>query len=190
MGSEFLIIWRMSFLEKWHLTNNSSVSKFDCDGKMLLSAKKSFTIFTIIFKISLFFNQQCTMYLLKFSLSKLILVSYFLKAKDFCTYKKGQSFRIYGLGFIDKHDHVISWNKYFILQVTIFFYKCSFEKELVTFSLFNSCLYISKNDPWIVKYCALVKVEIKPFFENHVTTWSMSHVTWWVRYPHTKSRRL
>ena len=151
-------------MEKWHLTNNSSVSKFDCDGKMLLSAKKSFTIFTIIFKISLFFNQQCTMYLLKFSLSKLILVSYFLKAKDFRTYKNVQSFRIYGLGFIDKHDHLISWNKYFILQVAIFFYKCSFEKELVTFSLFNSCLYISKNDPWIVKYCTLVKVEIKPFF--------------------------
>ena len=153
--------------------------------------EKNVSLFSLLFlRFHFFFNQQCTMYLLKFSLSKLILVSYFLKAKDFCTYKKGQSSRIYGLGFIDKHDHVISWNKYFILQVTIFFYKCSFEKELVTFSLFNSCLYISKNDTWIVKYCALVKVEIKPFFENHVNTWSMSHVTWWVRYPYTKSRRL
>ena len=32
---------------------------------------------------------------------------------DFWAYEKGQSARIYKRGFIDKNDHVISWNKYF-----------------------------------------------------------------------------
>ena len=59
-------------------------------------------------------------------------------------------------------------------------------KKLVTFPLFNSCLYSSRNDPWIVKNCALAKVEIKFLFAYHVITWSMSHVTRWVRYPHPK----
>ena len=51
------------------------------------------------------------------------------------------------------------------LEIKIFFHKLvDFEKKLVTFSLFNSCLYISRNDPWIVKNCALTKVEIKLCF--------------------------
>ena len=34
------------------------------------------------------------------------------------------------------------------LEIRIFFHKLvDFEKELVTFPLFNSCLYISQNDP-------------------------------------------
>ena len=56
--SELLIIWRMSFLEKWQLANKFSVSKFDYDDKTLLSAKKS-EDFTFSF------NRQCTIYLLK-----------------------------------------------------------------------------------------------------------------------------
>ena len=74
------------------------------------------------------------------------------------------------------------------LEIKIFFYKLvDLEKKLVTFPLFNSCLYISKNDTWIVKNCALVKVEMKLLFAYHVITWSMSHVTQWVRYPHPKA---
>ena len=38
--SGFLIIWRMSFLEKWQLANTFSVTKVNCDGNTLLSAKK------------------------------------------------------------------------------------------------------------------------------------------------------
>ena len=62
------------------------------------------------------------------------------------------------------------------LEIKIFFHKLvDFEKKLVTFSLFNSCLYISRNDPWIVKNCALAKVE-KNFL--HIT-WSHDQwVTW------------
>ena len=37
---------------------------------------------------------------------------------------------------------------------------------------------------------ALAKVEIKLLLANHVITWSMSHVTLCVRYPHSKSQRL
>ena len=48
------------------------------------------------------------------------------------------------------------------LEIKICFHDLTdFEKKLVTFPLFNSCLYISRNDPWIVKLCALGKVEIK-----------------------------
>ena len=42
--SEFLIIWRISFLEKWQLADKFSVSKFDCDGNTLLFAKKELKI--------------------------------------------------------------------------------------------------------------------------------------------------
>ena len=38
--------------------------------------------------------------------------------RDFWAYKKGQSARIYRLGFIGKHDHVISWNKDLLSQVS------------------------------------------------------------------------
>ena len=64
------------------------------------------------------------------------------------------------------------------LEIKIFFHKLiDFEKKLVTFPLFNSCLYISRNDPWIVKKCALAKVEKKLFF-LHIT-WSHDQwVTW------------
>ena len=30
--SGFLMLWRMSFLEKWQLANDASVSKICCDG--------------------------------------------------------------------------------------------------------------------------------------------------------------
>ena len=78
------------------------------------------------------------------------------------------------------------------LEINIFFHKLvDLEKELVTFPLFNSCLYITKNDPWIVKNCTLAKVEIKPLFAYHVITRSMSHVldgwdTITLNHPHHK----
>ena len=73
------------------------------------------------------------------------------------------------------------------VEIKIFFYKLvDLENKLVTFPLFNSCLYISKNDPWIVKNCALAKVEIKLLFAYHMITWAMSHVTQLVKYPHPK----
>ena len=37
---EFLIIWRMSALEKWQLAEKFSFSKVNCDGNTLSSAKK------------------------------------------------------------------------------------------------------------------------------------------------------
>ena len=53
------------------------------------------------------------------------------------------------------------------LEIKIFFHKLiDFEKKLVTFPLFNSCLYISRNDPWIVKKCALAKVESRDHMIN------------------------
>ena len=129
---EFLIIWRMSFLEKGHLAN-------------------------------------------RFSACKLNIVSNILKVKESprLTFERTKS--VSQPRFIDKY--VMSWNKDLLSQVS----------WLVTFPLFNSCLYISKNDPWIVKNCALAKVQIKLLFAYHVITWSMSHVTRWVRYPHPKS---
>ena len=64
----------MSLLEKWQLTNKFSLSKVDCDGKTLLSAKKEL-------KISLLFlNQQCTYQ--KLCSCKLLIVSNILKAKE------------------------------------------------------------------------------------------------------------
>ena len=56
--SEFLIIWRMSFLEKWQLANKLSISKVDCDGNTLLSTKKRVADLT-------FKKKESTMYLLK-----------------------------------------------------------------------------------------------------------------------------
>ena len=41
---EFLIIWRMSFLEKLQLANRFSASKVDCDGNTLLTAKQELKI--------------------------------------------------------------------------------------------------------------------------------------------------
>ena len=69
-----------------------------------------------------------------------------IPSRGFWAYKKGQSSRIYRPGFMDKHDHVISWNKDLLSQVSWF------GKKQVTFSLFNFCLYISRNDPWILQY--------------------------------------
>ena len=74
------------------------------------------------------------------------------------------------------------------LELKIFFHKLvDLEKKLVTYPLFNSCLHIRKIDPWIVKNCALAKVEIKLLFAYNVITWSMSHVIRRVKYPHPKS---
>ena len=53
--SEFLIIWRMPFLEKWQLANKFSVSKVDCDSNTLLSANKRVEDFRFLKK-----NQQFT----------------------------------------------------------------------------------------------------------------------------------
>ena len=52
--SEFLIIWGMSFLEKWQL-EKFSVNKVDCDGNILLSAKKKLKILLFLKK-----GKQCT----------------------------------------------------------------------------------------------------------------------------------
>ena len=39
------------------------------------------------------------------------------------------------------------------LEIKILIQKSvDFERKLVTFPIFNSCLYISRNDHWIVKY--------------------------------------
>ena len=47
------------------------------------------------------------------------------------------------------------------LEINIFFHNLvNFEKKLLTFPLFNFYLYIIRNDPCIVKNCALTKVEI------------------------------
>ena len=54
------------------------------------------------------------------------------------------------------------------LEIKIFFHKLvDLEKKLVTFPLFNFCLYISKNDPWIEKNCALAKMEILFAYHMH-----------------------
>ena len=41
-----------------------------------------------------------------------------IRSRGFWAYKKGQSSRIYRPGFMDKHDHVISWNKDLLSQVS------------------------------------------------------------------------
>ena len=62
------------------------------------------------------------------------------------------------------------------LEIKIFFHKLADLTKLVTFPLFKSSLYISRNDPWIVKNYALAKVEITLFL--HIT-WSHDQwVTW------------
>ena len=63
------------------------------------------------------------------------------------------------------------------LEIKIFFHKLvDCEKKLVTFPLFNSFLRFSRSDPWIVKSCALTKVEMNPFLS---ITWSDDQwVTW------------
>ena len=53
-------------------------------------------------------------------------------------YEKAQSARIYRPGFIDKNDHVMSWNKDLLSQIIWF------EKKLVSILLFNFCLYQHK----------------------------------------------
>ena len=65
------------------------------------------------------------------------------------------------------------------LEIKIFFHKLvDFEKKLVTFSLFNCCLYISRDDPWIVKNCAPAKVEISFFYisRDHIINESRESV--------------
>ena len=49
----------------------------------------------------------------------------------------------------------------------------------MTFPLFNCCLYISRNDPWIVKNCALAKVEMNLLL--HIT-WSRDQWDTWLGY--------
>ena len=41
-----------------------------------------------------------------------------IPSRDFWAYKKGQSARIYRPGFVDKYDHVMSWNKDLLSQVS------------------------------------------------------------------------
>ena len=52
---------------------------------------------------------------------------------------QGQSARIYRPGFIEKNDHVISWNKDFLSQVSWL------EKKTSDFFTFNFCLYQQKR---------------------------------------------
>ena len=42
--SGFLIVWRISFLEKWKLTNEFSIGNDNCDNNTLLPAKKGLKI--------------------------------------------------------------------------------------------------------------------------------------------------
>ena len=115
----------MSTLEKCQLANGFSVSIVNCDGNTLLSAKK---------------RVEESKYLSKFCSCKLNIVSYILKSKgspslDFWAYEKGQSARIYRPGFINKNDEIN-------LEIKIFFHKeVDLKKKLVTFPLFNFCLY-------------------------------------------------
>ena len=73
-------------------------------------------------------------YLKKFCLVKLIVKR--ITSCDFWAYK--QPGRIYRPGFIDKHDHVICWNKDRLSQVSWL------GKKTTDFSTFNSCLYITE----------------------------------------------
>ena len=70
--SGFLIIWRMSFLEKWQLSN-FFVSKINCDSNTHLSAKKSWRFHYFL---------KSTMYLLKLCYYKLNILSNILKPKE------------------------------------------------------------------------------------------------------------
>ena len=40
-------------------------------------------------------------------------------SRDFGAYEKGNSARIYRPGFIDKNDHVISWDKDLLSRVSL-----------------------------------------------------------------------
>ena len=72
--SGLLIIWRMSFLEKWQWANRFFLSQVNCYGITHFSAQKEL-------KISLFFlNQQCTCQ--KLCSCKLDIVSNILKSKE------------------------------------------------------------------------------------------------------------
>ena len=75
--SRFLIIWRMSFLEKWQLANEFSVSKVNCDGNTFLLGTREHCSAKTGLKISLFFFKSI-MYLLFYSW-KLVLYSYILE---------------------------------------------------------------------------------------------------------------
>ena len=61
-------------------------------------------------------------------------------------YEKGQSAKIYRPGFIEKDDHVISWNEDLLSQVSWL------EKE--NYWLFHFLISgdISRNYSWFVKY--------------------------------------
>ena len=118
--SEFLIIWRIYFLEKWQLANEFSVSKVSCDLYTLLSAKKQLKNSLLFFKNLLVFTCKCTC----------------IPSRNFWAYEKGQSARIYRPKFIYKNDHVISWIKDLLSQASWLE-----KKKLVTFSLINFCLY-------------------------------------------------
>ena len=62
-------------------------------------------------------------------------------SRYFWVYQKGQSARIYRPGFINKNDHVISWNKNLVPQISWL------DKKNSDFST-----DISRGDNWFVKY--------------------------------------
>lgn len=105
--SRFLIIWRMSYLEKWQLVNEFSVSRVNCGGNTLLLQKKV-KDFTLFFEINKALVKN-------FAFVNWILLATFWNQMNtlawFLSLQKGQSARIYRPGFKDKNDHVISWNK-------------------------------------------------------------------------------
>ena len=106
---------------------------------------------------------------------KLIIVSNILKAKESPRVTFARTKRVSQAYFTDQ-DFLINIIMSY-LEIKIFFHKLvDFEKQLVTFSLFNFCLYISRNDPWIVKNCTLAKVEIEVFL--HITWSHDQKVTW------------
>ena len=105
--SRFLIIWRMSYLEKWQLVNEFSVSRVNCGGNTLLLQKKV-KDFTLFFEINKALVKN-------FAFVNWILLATFWNQMNTLAWllslQKGQSARIYRPGFKDKNDHVISWNK-------------------------------------------------------------------------------
>ena len=81
----------------------------------------------------------------------------------------------------DLQINMIMW----YLEIKIFFHKLiDFEKKLVTFPLFNSCLLAEMiSELW--KFVPSKSWD-EAFFAYRVITWSMSHVTRWVIYHHPK----
>ena len=137
--SEFLIIWRMSFLENWQLGNKFSVSKVDCDRNTLLLGKKSSGF-------HYFLKNNNKVFVKKLLSWKLIIVSNILKAKESPRLTFTRTKRVSQPEFSEKDLYINMIMSY--LEIKIFFHKLvDFEKKLVTFSLFNSCLFISRNDP-------------------------------------------